>query len=86
LKHQSYAQKSMVNRPCPKLSFMFFGPFLVLARIGVVAYKLNLPKNALVHPIFHVSQLKPFPNYTLAFNEFPRVTDLSQDMFLQQRH
>jgi hypothetical protein len=54
-KLQPYAQKIVVNRPYPKLSFKFFGPFKIVARIGVVAYRLELPKNTQIHPVFYVS-------------------------------
>lgn len=72
LKLQPYAQSSVVNRPCPKLAFKFFGPFKILARVGAVAYRLELPTDCQVHPVFHVSQLKEFnPSYAPVFQALP---------------
>jgi hypothetical protein len=44
LKLQSYAQSTMVNRPCPKLAMNFLGHKIV-EKIGVAAYKLELLEN-----------------------------------------
>jgi hypothetical protein len=44
-----------------KLAPRYIGPFLILARLGNVAYRLELPPTlAVVHNVFHVSQLKNY--------------------------
>ncbi|KAH7423192.1 hypothetical protein KP509_12G043300 [Ceratopteris richardii] len=44
----------------PKLSHRFCGPWTVIKKISDVAYKLQLPDNCKVHPVFHVSKLRPY--------------------------
>ena len=47
-----------------KLSPRFIGPFEILERVGIVAYRLALPPiMSGVHEVFHVSMLRKYtPN------------------------
>jgi hypothetical protein len=44
-----------------KLSPRYIGPFSILAQVGSLAYRLQLPESmAGLHPVFHVSMLRKF--------------------------
>ena len=60
VKLQPYTQNIIAVRSSNKLVARYFGPFLILKRIGQVAYQLALPSTTCIHNVFHVSFLKPF--------------------------
>ena len=58
LKMQPYRLNAFGAKSHIKLQSKSYGPFRVIAKVGAVAYKLLLPDDAAIHPVFHVSQLK----------------------------
>jgi hypothetical protein len=57
-----------IIRPKKKLDDKYWGPLTILELVGKQAYRLDLPEDVQIHPVFHVSLLKPAPNTHL----FPR--------------
>ena len=46
-------------RQCPtKLQRRFVGPFEIIQKVSSAAYRLRLPENWSMHPVFHISLLK----------------------------
>ncbi len=45
-----------------KLSQQYVGPFRVLERIGRLAYRLEVPDDWVLHPVFTIAQLEPCPD------------------------
>lgn len=56
-----------------KLHLKYFGPFPVIEVVGLVAYGLQLPLEALIHNVFHVSELKPAYAIVSASSTLPPV-------------
>jgi hypothetical protein len=59
------------RRPSRKLSPKYIGPYEVEQIISTTAYKLKLPPTLKIHPVLHVSMLKPYKD---DFKEFNRET------------
>lgn len=58
---------------CAKLAPRFCGPFQILERVGLVAYRLALPGHIQVHNVFHVFVLKRYihdPKHVIHWQNF----------------
>jgi hypothetical protein len=53
LKNLPYVQSSLATRTNQKLSFRFYGPYQILQKVGWLAYLLDLPETAKIHPVVH---------------------------------
>ncbi|KAH9670344.1 hypothetical protein KPL70_016945 [Citrus sinensis] len=62
VKLQRYRQSSLAHRLSNKLAKKYYGPYQIAARVGKVAYRLLLPPESHIHPVFHISILKLCPN------------------------
>ncbi|XP_058766993.1 uncharacterized protein LOC131640630 [Vicia villosa] len=60
LKLQPYRQTTVAQRLSQKLAKKYYGPFKVVKRVENVDYLLDLPSSSRIHPVVHVSLLKPF--------------------------
>ena len=54
------------TRPSKKLSEKNLGPYPIIAQVGTLSFTIRLPDSMrAVHPVFHVSQLKPATSNTI---------------------
>lgn len=58
VKIQPYRQVTMSGGQFSKLYAKYYGSYQILRKVGKVAYRLSLPPQLLLHPTFHVSELK----------------------------
>ena len=81
VKLRPYRQSSLSRFKHSKLAPRFIGSFMIVARIRFVAYRLALPKESLIHPVFHVSVLRKVVGSNRPL--FPISKDLAADLSMQ---
>lgn len=59
VKLRPYRHTSLFRHSHPKLAPRFIDPYQIVARVGAVAYCVALPPSSNIHPVFHVSVLRP---------------------------
>jgi hypothetical protein len=63
------------------LSYRYFGPYEVEAKVGPITYKLKLPSHSSIHPAFHVSLLKKVTGKVdVPFSPLPLDTSPQQQL------
>ncbi|GKC89011.1 ty3-gypsy retrotransposon protein [Tanacetum coccineum] len=75
VKLQPYRQLTLARRLSNKLAKRYYGHLRRCGRCGKVAYRLALPADSKIHPVFHVSILKPFVG-----DSAQHVTDLPEEV------
>ncbi|PNX84743.1 Ty3/gypsy retrotransposon protein, partial [Trifolium pratense] len=80
LKLRPHRQHSVVRRINQKLAARFYGPFKIIARVGPVAYQLQLPAQSKIHSVFHVSLLKKAVGDYHVQGELPKDLEVSDDI------
>lgn len=70
-----YRQMSVAVKRNLKLSPRYYGPYMVIQKIRKMAYKLDLPSDSQIFPIFHVFCLKKtIGEQTTPLTELPKIT------------
>lgn len=75
LKLVPYQLQALAPHSYHKMQPRYYGPYAIVAKVGLVAYKLKLPLETKIHHVFHVSCLKRHlgPSVTPQI-ELPQVT------------
>ena len=47
------------TRPSSKLDVRRLGPFVIIEKVGLSAFRMELPPSMKIHPLFHISLLEP---------------------------
>jgi hypothetical protein len=69
----------LLNQPSKKFISRYIGPYKIIEKIFSQTFKLDLPSNMKVHPVFHISLLKEF-NSLSPETEIQDIIPSSNDM------